>query len=218
MEANDDKKKEESFATKLEDYVLKHKKPIYLFSIIVTLLCALLLGLFTAISVTFVEILVNVNIALFGFLLAFTVYIYNSYESRINKWELELKCYEQKAKYAIGKKNKDKFEALQDIYTPRVTGLRERRKEISHLIVFAAFVLLLSLALLLSFLGAMYADTSTTRVVYFEPVSLMGQVLLYTILSCLIFGLITVFILVVNISRKYDIENNQTKATGVQSS
>jgi len=218
MEVNGDKKEETSFTAKIGDYVLRHKKAIYLISISTTLFCAWLLGLFATISVTVVEVLINVNIALFGFLLAFAVYIYNSYESRINNWELKIKCYEQEEIYATNHRHQAKFRALVNIYKFHTDGLRERRKKTSYLIISAAFILLLSLYLSLSFLGAMYADTSTTRVVYFEPVSLMGRVLLYTILTCLTFGLITMFILVVTISNKYDTvkKNTQTETTGVQ--
>jgi hypothetical protein len=227
MTANCYKKRIENFTAKLRKHddvartnVLSHKKtiPISLFGIVVVLVCAWLFGLFTTLSVALVETLVNVNIALFGFFLAFAVYIYNSYESRINKLELSIVCYEQELIYATDWRIKSKFNAVISIYNKKVDGLRDRRDKSSHLIILTAFVLLLSLTFSLVFLGAIYADTTATRMFHFEPVSFRGQVLLYTILSCLTFGIIMIFILVVNISRKYPPDKTQKGATDAQQS
>jgi hypothetical protein len=214
---NDTVAKVEKYVIDVATNILKHKIVVSLFVIGVTLICAWLFGLFTTLSDAVIETLVNVNIALFGFFLAFAVYTYNSYESRINKLELSIKCYKEKSRYAANGINRAKFSALIRVCTSQTNGLRKRRAESSRLIILTAFVLLLSLALSLVFLGSMYADTSATRVVHFEPASLMGQVLLYTILSCLTFGIITIFILVLTISKKYiPTENTQDEDARAQ--
>lgn len=190
---------------------LKHKKAITVVLSFVTLICIWLFGFFATPSNDAVQTLMDLNVALLGFFGVYSVYIYTSYDTRISKLDIQIKCHKVDVEYAEGN-IKDRFNELINVCTSEVEGLKLRRNRISRLIMLSASFLLLSLVFSLTLLGSMYTNldtTSRTSLLYFSPVSSTGTVLLYAILLCLTLGIIAVFTFILTVGRKYPTDEKQ---------